>query len=542
MNSDSSIVYLQDDESELRDEYNVEEEISIDKQSKIERNSSEHPDIPLLLSTDIHHGTSAITTIALDNQGLKFYSGDLNYTVKMFDFQKMDSHLLAERTINPCERHIINCISISNNGEYTLIANTSPIIYILDRNGSVFGETARGDQYLFDIKQTKGHTTSVNYCTWNPIKKDEFLSCSSDGSLRIWSIDDYKEISKCINKQRHVIKMKSLSGSKVIPNVCAYSLNGKFIVAGCEDGSIFIWKNGKVFVTPNYSNKNAHSDCVTSVVFSPDSTKLLSRSKDGTLKLWNATKLTTPEIVVSDLPCDQSLMDCGFSPHGNYIYTICSESNKNEGGFIKIFDKSLKLICTKKLNKNPTRIDWHPKINQIIVGFTDGSLTVFYDLDNSIKGILDCVSRKGKKINKNAVVQSEIILAPLTLDYFQPRGEDDEEKDLTEWRIKKALKMGSNIKKPTFITAEYDPQSISNKTGGTLHSYLARNMGMDRNKMLRENDDIRGSILKHAEAAEKNPVFTGIAYGKTQPKTILARSHEDDDDDVIPTKVKKFGE
>uniref|UniRef100_A0A0K0ERH9 WD_REPEATS_REGION domain-containing protein n=1 Tax=Strongyloides stercoralis TaxID=6248 RepID=A0A0K0ERH9_STRER len=514
------------EKNELKDEEDVT--TSLDNENNIEKDSkiTYPPDIPLSMEATIKNGSYSITTITFDNHGTKFITGDLNCEVKMYDFTKMDTCLQSERTITPCERHIINNISTSNNGEYTLICSTNAVIYIIDRNGSIFGETARGDMYLVDIKQTKAHTTSVNYCCWNPLIKEEFLTCSSDGTLRIWSMEDWKELSKCINKQRQVIKIKTTSNNKVIPNVCAYSKNGKLIAAGCEDGGIFIWKNGKVFVSPNYSNKSAHSDCITSLDFSPDSSKIITRSKDGTLKLWSVNKLAKPEGIIENLQNDQQFIDCGFSPHGNYIFTLCSESQR----------------VTKQLPKDPTRVQWHPKINQILIGFTDGSLTIFYDVNISIKGILESLTRKVKKPSKNAVVQSEIILAPLTLDYFQPRNEDDEEKELTEWRIKKALKLGTNIKKPTFITANYDPQSVSNKSGGTLHSYLARNMGMDRNKELRQNDDIRGSILKHAEAAAKNPIFTGPAYSKTQPKTILQKSHEEEDDHVVPTKVKKYGE
>lgn len=38
-----------------------------------------------------------------------------------------------------------------------------------------------GDQYLVDLSNTKGHTAAVNKCCWNPLNKDEFLSCSEDG-------------------------------------------------------------------------------------------------------------------------------------------------------------------------------------------------------------------------------------------------------------------------------------------------------------------------------------------------------------------------
>lgn len=68
-------------------------------------------------------------------------------------------------------------------------------------------------------------------------------------TLRIWSTDDFKVITKCINSQRKVIKTKNASGKRAIPTTCCYSADGKLIAAGCDDGSIQIWKNGKMFVS-----------------------------------------------------------------------------------------------------------------------------------------------------------------------------------------------------------------------------------------------------------------------------------------------------
>ena len=35
---------------------------------------------------------------------------------------------------------------------------------------------------------------------------------------------------------------------------------------------------------------NAHSDCIMSVAFSPDGTKIVSGSADGTIKVWDMVK------------------------------------------------------------------------------------------------------------------------------------------------------------------------------------------------------------------------------------------------------------
>jgi hypothetical protein len=42
---------------------------------------------------------------------------------------------------------------------------------------------------------------------------------------------------------------------------------------------------------------------------------------------------------------------------------------------------------------------------------------------------------------------------------------------------------------------------------GSEIAYILRNMGLARNRLLREGDDVRASILRHAEEGETNPIF-----------------------------------
>lgn len=49
------------------------------------------------------------------------------------------------------------------------------------------------------------------------------------------------------------------------------------------------------------------------------------------------------------------------------------------------------------------------------------------------------------------------------MEMFQPQGEDGEEKELTEWRIKKLLRMQSNSKRPEFRKPAEMPMSGPSK-------------------------------------------------------------------------------
>lgn len=128
---------------------------------------------------------------------------------------------------------------------------------------------------------------------------------------------------------------------------------------------------------------------------------------------------------------------------------------------------------------------------------------------------------------------------------FQPKGEDGEEKEVTEFRLKKYLRMYNNSQRPSFRTPADIPKSGPGQggrvaqSGGTLHSYVAQQLGVNRNKEFIEDEDIRSSILRHAEEAEKNPLYINKAYAKTQPKSLF--QNQDDDDEGPVYKAPKLG-
>ncbi|MFH4980833.1 hypothetical protein AB6A40_007542 [Gnathostoma spinigerum] len=370
--------------------------------------------IPAACEAILKHGKKPVSALAFDQQGTGFTTGGYDYIVNLFDFQQMDVSLRPSRELIPCESHVINCLSWSSNGERLLIASGHAQIRILDRQGKQFAETVRGDQYLVDLSNTKGHTGSVNACCWHPLNKKEFMSCSDDGTLRIWSLDDFKEITRCINKQRKVIKTKNAGGKKAIPTTCAFSRDGKWLAAGCNDGSIQIWKYGSLYVNTTYLNRTAHKGPVTSVQFSANSEKILSRSLDGTMKLWNLKNFKKPELVVENLLTEYSNTDCGFSPHGELVFTGTAENvEDNTDGSLLFYDASnFELVYRINYpNLSCTKIAWHPKINQILVGLSDGSLRLYYDLTSSIRGALLCVTRPLRRARQKEVVREEMILS-----------------------------------------------------------------------------------------------------------------------------------
>ncbi len=96
-----------------------------------------------------------------------------------------------------------------------------------------------------------------------------------------------------------------------------------------------------------------------------------------------------------------------------------------------------------------------------------------------------------------------------------------------------------------------------------MHSYIAQQAGVKRNREFLEDDDVRASILRHAEEvglryfvyarivllqAEKNPYYVAPAYLKNQPKPIFqAKStapedEEEVDEDSHPFKMPRMAQ
>lgn len=62
---------------------------------------------------------------------------------------------------------------------------------IYDRDGLTLGEFIKGDMYIRDLKNTKGHITGLTCGEWHPRNKETILTSSEDGSLRIWDVNDF---------------------------------------------------------------------------------------------------------------------------------------------------------------------------------------------------------------------------------------------------------------------------------------------------------------------------------------------------------------
>ncbi|KAI3802075.1 hypothetical protein L1987_30200 [Smallanthus sonchifolius] len=479
--------------------------------------------IPLSNEIVLKGHTKVVSALAIDHSGSRVLSGSYDYTLRMYDFQGMNARLESFRQLEPFEGHQVRSISWSPSADRFLCVTGSAQAKIYDRDGLALGEFIKGDMYIRDLKNTKGHITGLTCGEWNPNTKETILTSSEDGSLRIWDVNDFKS-------QKQVIKPKLARPGRVPVTTCAWDREGKSIAGGIGDGSIQIWS-----IKPGWGSRpdiyvaNSHSDEITGLKFSSDGRILLSRSFDGSLKVWDLRQMKTSLKSFEDLPNHYAQTNVAFSPDEQLILTGTSvERDSTTGGLLCLFDRQ-KLDLVSKVGIAPTssvvQCAWHPKLYQIFATTGDkhqGGTHILYDPTISTRGALVCVARAPRKKSIDDFQAEPVIHNPHALPLFrdQPSRKRQREKILKD--PLKSHKPEAPMNGPGF------GGRVGVTKGSLLTQYLLKQGGMIKETWM--DEDPREAILKYADVAEKEPKFIAPAYADTQPKPVFAKSDSEDED------------
>ncbi|TVU30443.1 hypothetical protein EJB05_22067 [Eragrostis curvula] len=505
----------EDEEDDDDDDDDDDEEMDDDGDAGFNR-------IPLSNEIVLRGHTKVVSALAVDHTGSRVLSGSYDYTVRMYDFQGMNSKLQSFRQLEPFEGHQVRSLSWSPTSDRFLCVTGSAQAKIYDRDGLTLGEFVKGDMYIRDLKNTKGHISGLTSGEWNPKSKETILTSSEDGSIRLWDVSDFKS-------QKQVIKPKLARPMRIPVTSCAWDYEGKRIVAGIGDGSIQLWtvKTGWGSRPDIYVEKT-HAEDITGVKFSTDGQILLSRSMDSTLKIWDLRKMKTPLKVFDDLPNNYAETNAGFSPDEQLIFTGTSiEKDGENGGLLCFFDRRrLELVSRVGISPHYSviRCLWHPRINQVFATVGDkkeGGTHILYDPSISQRGALVCVGRAPRKKSVDDFEVEPVIHNPHALPLFrdQPSRKRQREKILKD--PLKSHKPEAPVNGPGY------GGRVGTTKGSLLTQYLLKEGGLIKDTWM--DEDPREAILKYADAAEKEPKFIAPAYSQTQPKPIFQESDSDDE-------------
>lgn len=479
--------------------------------------------IPMSNEIMLKGHTKVVSALAVDQTGSRVLSGSYDYTVRMYDFQGMNARLQSFRQLEPFEGHQIRGLSWSPTSDRFLCVTGSAQAKIYDRDGLTLGEFVKGDMYIRDLKNTKGHISGLTCGEWHPKSKETILTSSEDGSLRIWDVNDFKS-------QKQVIKPKLARPGRVPVTTCTWDCEGKKIAGGVGDGSIQIWSIKAGWGSrPDISVANGHSDDITGLKFSSDGQILLSRSFDGSLKVWDVRKMKESLRVFDDLPNNYAQTNIAFSPDEQLFLSGTSvERDSTTGGLLCFFDRQkLELVSTVGISPTCSVVQcaWHPRLNQILATAGDkhdGGTHVLYDPTVSDRGALVCVARAPRKKSVDDFQAQPVIQNPHALPMFrdQPSRKRQREKMLKD--PLKSHKPELPMNGPGF------GGRVGTTKGSLLTQYLLKQGGLIKETWMEE--DPREAILKYADVAAKDPKYIAPAYADTQPETFFAKSDSEDEE------------
>jgi WD repeat-containing protein 70 len=434
----------------------------------------------------------------------------------------MNAALKPFKTIEPVEGHPVHHLEYSHSGDSILVLTSSLQPRLFSREGAQLHEFVRGDVYLRDMRHTKGHVAEVTSGAWHPSNRDEFITASSDSTVRIWDVNNRWE-----HKSVLVVRGKG-TGQQLRTKVttCAYSPNGKWIGGACMDGTVHLWGTNGPFTRPTATvDGHARQTETSGKVFSQDGTYLVTRGGDETVKLWDTRNFKAPIAGITDVENNHIETNIIYSPDQKYLLTGVSCPPDQQGYLLVLSATTLSLVRRIPIsNSSVIRVLWHSRINQIMTGSHNGSIHVLYSPNSSLRGAKQIVSRapKARHIDDDSAFTTDI------LEGFSgdaaARLENGEGERLMR-KLKAQSKAANKAMAPEMPSSAVatDPDSAHVKA----HIGLAA----------MRDEDPREALLKFAEKAKNDPIFTK-AYLKNQPKTLL-QERAGDDEMEPPAKRRK---
>ncbi|KAK4696220.1 WD repeat-containing protein 70, partial [Lecanoromycetidae sp. Uapishka_2] len=448
-----------------------------------------------------------------------------------------DEYPVSHELVLKTHERPITTLTVDPSGSRFITGSTdsTPQAKIFSRDGEELKEFVKGDMYLRDMHNTKGHISAITTGTWHPTNRDLCVTAGTDSTLRIWDVNmPLKQKEVIVHKSRAA---GSAGRTRMTAVVWGTPIQGgkNLLVAAAMDGSLVMWDGDGPYSRPAAEIRDAHKkDTWTGGVdISADGRTVVTRGGDDTIKLWDTRKFKQPiSVVEHPSTSDQyANSDIKFSPNSSSIITGSAT------GHLHVLNPATlkpELVTPVTDGSSLVTLLWHERLNQILTGSANAEMHVLYNPNTS--------NNRGA-----AMVMSK---AP------KRRHIDDDPNlttDLSQGLSGEAISNGEGLRAAQAGTsyASRHPTiglTVSGKSRDPRRPHIPMTTPFAKSqpdeKHVRENiplssmrdEDPREALLKYAEKAEKDPMFTN-AWKKTQPKTLYADISDGEENDG-PDKKK----
>lgn len=489
-----------------------------------------------------------VTTLTVDPSGSRLITGSSDCTVKFHDFASMTpTTLRAFKSVDPTatkasansETHPVNHVEFNPlSPSQVLVISATPQAKILNRDGEVLTEFVKGDMYLRDMHNTKGHISEITTGTWHPTDKNLCVTAGTDSTLRVWDTNFQRT-------QKDVIVHKSrAAGSAGRTRITAVAWGSpvqggsSLLVAAALDGSLVMWGGDGPYTRPVAEIRDAHKkDTWTGgLAISTDGRTVVSRGGDDLIKLWDTRKFKQPISVVEHPSTSDQYANTNirFSPDSSSIITGSAT------GHLHILNPATlkpELVTPVTPGSPIVTVLWHEKLNQIITGSANAETHVLYHPTMSSRGAAMVMSKAPKRrhIDDDPTLTTDLSQGLSGESIITPNGLLTNTNQASASYASRHPTLGMTASgRSRDPRRPHVPMTTPFAKSQPDEMHIRNNIPLSSMR----DEDPREALLKYAEKAEKDPMFTN-AWKHTQPKTIYAELSDDEEEGPEKKKVKR---
>lgn len=522
-----------------------DEDKDSDDDSDDDDDEEEEDEFPVTHELVIKTQDRAVTTIGLDPSGTRLITGGNDCLLKLHDLSALTpSTIRAFKTVDPfvtkpsqqAESHSIHQILFGpHSGGQFLCISATPQPRLFSRDGDQIAEFVKGDMYLRDKHNTKGHTSEITSGAWHPTNRDRFATAGTDSTVRIW------DVNKRMKQEEVIVHKSRAAGSAGMTRMTAIAWGAaaeggsSMLVSAALDGSLVMWGGEGPYHRPTAEIRGAHTkDTWTSGVdISADGRLVITRGGDDTIKLWDTRKFKTPLNSTSH-PSTSSqypTSNIQFAPNAQSIIT------GSETGHLHILNPATlrpELVTPVTPGSPLITVNWHPKLNQILTGSANGQTTILFNPTLSTAGALTILSKAPKKRHLDDDPNLTVDMDPLGMagEAHDAGGKSGgpQPGSFASRHPTVGLTASGRSRDPR---RPHMPAVTPFAKSTPDQKYVMEQIeGSDM-----RDEDPREALLKYQPKEGEKNVFTG-AWDKTQPKQIY-KDYSSDEDERESKRAKR---